>query len=105
MDITPAELLGYSLDLDSGELVLTFNDAVSVGSFRGDALTFQSSPSSLPGQHITLSRDDTYPSVTARDSFVLSITISEPDLNRIKQVLPYYTSLSISGIFFCYFYI
>ena len=86
-DVTPPQLINYALDIDSGHLLLTFNDAISAGSFRGDALTLQSAPASIAGQYVTLSRNGTYPSAPITDGFVIAVTISPSDLNRLKQVL------------------
>ena len=86
MDSTPSVLREFSLDMDSGELNLTFSDGVSVASFRGDAITLQSSATAHSGGYVTLFRNSTSPAPGAKDGFVLHIVISNPDLNRVKQV-------------------
>ena len=101
-DITDPELVKFDLDLNRGELILTFSETVNASSFdlteillqnadanatRGFSLTSRSPPplrGTLPLQ--TMSTSD--------DSTVITITLGFDDMNDIKR----FTDLAIDNL-------
>ena len=79
-DSTPPTLEGFSLDLNTGELVLTFDEIVNVDSLMTTGITFQNM--SFLGDTYSLSPL----SFSASDNeFLVSVNISIPDLNELKR--------------------
>ena len=86
-DRTPPQLLGYDLDLDSGNLTLTFSETVPVSSLQATGITLQSSASQdLISQNsslfYTLMNSDNVKSI---GNNVLVLEISNSDLNQVKR--------------------
>ena len=82
---TPATLDTYTLDLNLGELALTFTDIVNPGSLRPGAITIQNSALAEVG--VTLTGAST---TSSPNGYVVVVDIGTPDLNRVK----YNTSLA-----------
>ena len=85
-DTTNPSLVSYTLDMDNGELNLTFTETVLHYTLRSTALTFQNTSSRLLSDscaHYTLA--DLNVTVIRLDNTILSVTINNSDLNEIKR--------------------
>ena len=83
-DVSSPSVVAFQLDMDSGEIVVTFDDAVVGSTFDVSAITLQNQPFRQPMQWHTLSRDSSFSSV--EDGFVVTVTVGTDDLNRVKQI-------------------
>jgi hypothetical protein len=92
-DITSPTLEMFTLDLDSGELLLYFSETVSAMSLAIDTVTIQSSPGDS-NDTFTLTRGV----VSGEDSPVLTIYLSAIDLNEIKLDRSLATDISNTAI-------
>ena len=82
LDENPPYLRHFHLDMDEGQLLLTFNETVNASSLDPSKIivqSYQSAPASLL-HHIMDGR------VLSNDSTVVIFEISNEDLNRIKQI-------------------
>lgn len=95
-DVTAPSLVDFELDMDSGELAVTFNDAIVGGTFDVSAITLQSEAFRQPMEWHTLSRDSS--SSSSRDGFVVTVFLGTDDLNRVKQIRSLCTSADNSFI-------
>ena len=80
-DTSPPELVSFDVDLDRGELVLTFSDVVNASSLNASAITVQNSrtdPSSL----ISLS---SLSSTISSNGLVILVQLAPITLNLIKN--------------------
>ena len=90
-DTTHPELISFTLDMDSGEVVLSFSDVVDATTFDVSGLTFQGQNNRVPLEWHTLS---TASSLSSTDnSFSITVFLGNDDLNRIKQIRTLATSL------------
>ena len=86
-DMINPELVNYTIDIDQGDLLLTFTETVQERSLDITQLTFQSN-FSIPDSRYNL----TAAISNSNNSHVLSITISLFDLNNIKALTHLCTS-------------
>ena len=91
VDDSAPSVVGFELNMDTGELVVTFNDAIIGSSFDVSAITFQSALFRQPMEWHTLSRDSSTSSI--EDGFMVTVLLGTDDLNRIKQIRSLCTSV------------
>ena len=85
-DGTRPELLAFDLDLDSGNLTLTFSETVLATSLNPTAFTFQSLESlALMAENRSLFYTLTEGNVTTLENTVLVLQIPNSDLNQLKR--------------------
>ncbi|CAI8014678.1 hypothetical protein GBAR_LOCUS9166 [Geodia barretti] len=83
-DRIPPELIEFSLNLENGTLLLTFNESVRASSLDVTGITIQASENTTdPALYYTL-RDS---STTSSDGPIIEIVLSEVDSNGIKGSL------------------
>ena len=92
MDTTPPELLSFTLDMDNGEMVMSFSDVVDASTFDVSALTLQGQNNRVPLEWHSLSISSS--SASSMDSFIITVSLGDSDLNRIKQIRPLATRMS-----------
>ena len=81
-DTTMPELVGFSLDMDSGTFNLTFSETVNVRSLKLTELTMQRTPAVSDGfYNYTLTGGDLF---SMQNRTTVLINISDTDLNEIK---------------------
>ena len=90
-DDSAPSVVGFELNMDSGELVVTFDDAIIGSSFDVSAITLQSALFRQPMEWHTLSRDSSTSSV--EDGFTVTVLLGTDDLNRVKQIRSLCTSM------------
>ena len=83
-DSSSPSVVSFELDMDSGELTVTFDDAVVGSTFDVSAITLQSELFRQPMEWHTMSQDSSYSS--PGDGFVVSVFLGTEDLNRVKQI-------------------
>ena len=83
-DTTLPDLLSFTLDVDSGEMVLDFSDVVDVSTFDVSALTLQGQNYRVPLEWHSLSSSSS--SASSSNSFTVTVFIGSDDLNRIKEI-------------------
>ena len=91
LDVTPPMLISYSLDLDAGNMTMTFSEPIRNDSLNTNGITLLTGASSLSLQLAT---------VTSLDSFntIVSLYLGSSILNQIKRLSTMGAiSLSISG--------
>lgn len=93
-DDSAPSVIGFELDMDSGELVVTFDDAIIGTSFDVSAITLQSALFRQPMEWHTLSRDSSTSSTG--DGFAVTVFLGIDDLNRVKQIRSLCTSVANS---------
>ena len=86
-DMIPPEIVNYTIDIDQGNLLLTFTETVQERSLDVTELTFQSNYT-VPATQYSL----TAAISNSESSYILSITISLFDLNNIKALTELCTS-------------
>ena len=82
-DTDPPSLTGFDLDMNNGELVLTFNEYVRSFTLNLTAITFRSSrmPTS---SSVRLTDADSSDNMIQHSVNVISLTLSNDDLNALK---------------------
>ena len=90
-DVSAPSVIAFELDMDSGELAVTFDDVVIGNTFDVSAITLQSALFRQPMEWHTLSQDSSTSS--AQDGFMVMVTLGIDDLNRVKQIRSLCTSL------------
>ncbi len=90
-DDSAPRVVAFELDVDTGELVITFDDAVDASSFDEGAITLQSEQTRVPLEWHTLSTD--YSTHSMDNGFEVTVTIGLEDLNRVKQIRSLATGL------------
>ena len=95
-DVTSPEARGFSLDMNIGKLVITFDDVVVGSSFDVNGITVQNGEYRKPLEWHTLSSQSSNNSVG--DGFIIEVQIGMADLNRIKQIRTLATSLTSSYV-------
>ena len=89
-DVTAPMVVAFELDMNSGELAMTFDDAVVGSTFDVSAVTLQSGVLRRPMEWHTLSQDSS--SSSTQDGFVVTVFLGADDLNRVKQIRSLCTS-------------
>ena len=89
-DVTHPELLSFTLDMDNGEVVLSFSDVVDATTFDVSGLTFQGQNNRVPLEWHTLSAASS--TASSANSFSVIVFLGADDLNRIKQIRTLATS-------------
>ena len=84
LDTSPPRVTGFELDMNTGELVLIFDDVIIASTFEPSALTLQSELTASPLERYTLGSTNSNSSLS--DGFQVVVTIGPADLNRIKQI-------------------
>ena len=87
-DTTPPYLLEFSFNLTSEVLILTFDETVDADTVRPDMIVFQSDE--FGSNSVPLSGGD----VSAEDSTIISISLTDVDLHNIKRNLELATRLN-----------
>ena len=77
-DTTPPRLTDFDFDLNEGLLTLTFNDIMDVASLNPTRITIQANASSANQYSFTSG------TVSLDNGFVVNLTLSAFDLNRVK---------------------
>ena len=83
-DASPPNVVGFSLDMDTGVAVVTFDDVIIGNTFDVNALTFQSGMFRVPLEWHALSQTSSSNSIA--DGFEITINFGGDDLNRLKQI-------------------
>ena len=91
-DTTAPELLSFTLDMDSGEVVLLFSDVIDATTLDVSGLTFQGQNNRVPLEWHTLSTASS--TASSENSFSVTVFLGPDDLNRIKQIRTLATSLA-----------
>ena len=85
-DFTNPELVSFNLDLDSGEIFLTFSETVRASTLIAEEFTLQSSRNESESSYAAYNFTAESGTIGA-NSFELALTISLADLNILKQML------------------
>ena len=85
IDETTPELLGFNFDLNQGVITFTFSEAVSVSSIDITEVTIQSESNATLLNSYTIMNQSTVPAVFNDEQTIVSITLTNDDLNVIKQ--------------------
>ena len=84
-DEVPPELIEFTLELENGTLLLTFNESVRASSLDATGLTIQASQNTTdPGMFYTLTEGST---TASSDGTVIEVVLSVVDRDRIKGSL------------------
>ena len=83
-DLVPPELIAFTLDMDNGELTLTFSEAVMLGTFNISKLTLQNDSSSAPGQYLQLLGSNATATSNSRE---ILLTLDKDEFDEIKRFL------------------
>ena len=94
-DMTSPSLVSFELDINYGLLRLTFSESVNSSSIDSTELTIQSSQvaNNLTSMY-SLMDDSSVPVIELSDGVVLVFTLTESDLNNIKQIVTLATNES-----------
>lgn len=82
-DTSAVNFLSFTLDMNTGRMNLTFDDAVSISTFQANAISLQSAQSRVGSDLVSLTSSS---SGSLISGFQIAVNISTSDLNRIKQV-------------------
>ena len=82
-DTSAINFLSFTLDMNTGRMNLTFDDAVSIFTFQASAISLQSAQSQVGPDLVSLTSSS---SGSLISGFQIAVNISISDLNRIKQV-------------------
>ena len=100
-DMTPPQLRNYTLDLDSGEITLTFSESVNATSLQVPQLTLQSNVTlDSTGYNYTLRYYPDVPLRAEESSTIIVLTLTVDDLNEVKALIALVTSLNDTYISF-----
>ena len=89
-------LFSYSMDMDSGILALSFNKPMDVSPSFNPTITLQNS-AAAPTAYLTLSNYQVHTAVPYR---IITLSLSQNDLNTLKSNTSLYTSLANSFLSF-----
>ena len=81
VDTTPTMLQSFSLDVNIGQMLLTFNDVVNVQTFDVASITIQDGMEAQQSYTLTSS---SFPSTD--DGYIVNITIGAVDLFQLKSI-------------------
>ena len=84
-DITRPSLESFSLDVNTGELTLTFDDVISPQTFDVSGITIQNNANISEGDSYTLTTDTTFTRLGT--GFRVLVTLAYDDFNGIKSLL------------------
>ena len=88
-DVTPdrerPSLDSFSLDVNTGQLTLTFDDVISPQTFNVSGITIQNNANITEGDSYTLTSDTTFTRLGT--GFRMLVTFAEDDFNGIKSLL------------------
>ena len=107
-DANRPQLVSYSLDIDSGVLVLNFTETIDIYSLNISEITLQpyenASESDALSYTLTMGHPPLFSSTMSNDTHAVSIDIGSVDLNAIKAIVelarePNATFLSFSHTF------
>lgn len=82
-DTSAVNFLSFTLNMNTGEMNLTFDDTVNISTFQANAISLQSAQFQVGSDLVSLTLSS---SGTLISGFQIAVTISPSDLNRIKQV-------------------
>ena len=94
VDASPPIIIGFSLDMNTGIAIITFDDVVLGNIFDVSAITFQNARNRVPLKWHTLSPSSS--SNSLETGFFITIYFGSEDLNRLKQIRNLTTSASNS---------
>ena len=83
MDTSAVNFISFTLDMNTGEMNLTFDDAVNISTFQASAVLLQSAQSRVGSDLASLTSSS---SGSLISGFQIAVGINLFDLNRIKQV-------------------
>ena len=89
-DTSAVNLVSFTLDMNTGEMNLTFDDAIDISTFQANGISFQSAQFRVGSDSVSLTSSS---SGSLISGFQIAVNISSSDLNRIKQVRLTATSL------------
>ena len=84
-ETTSPSLLSFGLDLNSGELSLTFNDVIDGDTFDPTEITVQNTRNITDGDSFTLNSSTSF--TRQQTGFVILLQLDSVDLNGIKALL------------------
>ena len=90
-DVSAPSVVAFELDMNSGQVVVTFDDAIIGSSFDVSAITLQTALFRQPMEWHTLSQDSSISST--EDGFMATVFLGVEDLNRVKQIRSLCTSI------------
>ena len=82
-DTSAVNFLSFTIDMNTGRMNLTFDDAVNISTFQASAISLQSAQSRIGSDLVSLTSSS---SGSLISGFQIAVSISASDLNRIKQV-------------------
>ena len=85
IDVTKPELLSFNFDLNQGIITFIFSEAVDISTLNLTEVTLQNQTNATYNTHYTLMYHSTEPIVHNERQTVVSITLTNDDLNNIKQ--------------------
>ena len=83
-DTSAPSVTGFTLDMNLGEMIISFNDVILGTAVDVSAITLQSALYRVPMEWHTLTRESS--SSGTEDGFQIAVTIGNSDLNRLKQI-------------------
>ena len=81
-DTNAVNFISFTLDMNTGEINLTFDDAINVSTFQASAISLQSAVTRVGSDLVSLSSSSSGSSI---GGFQIAVNIDSMDLNRIKQ--------------------
>ena len=84
-DTTSPRLLSYNLDLDTGDIIMTFNEPMLLSSFTPNGLTFQNTEDNPTSTYTIQGGEVTAQSQGAEADVILTLVLSSTDLNEVKS--------------------
>jgi len=81
-DTTAVNFISFTLDMNLGEMNLTFDDAITISTFQASAISLQSGVSRVGPDFVSLTSSSNGSSI---GGFQVAVNINSVDLNRIKQ--------------------
>ena len=91
-DTSAPHFVSFSLDIDTGELSLTFDDVINASTLSVNSITLQNGPFRQPLQWHTLNSGSS--NNTLDNGFTVNVTLGNEDLNRVKQIRNLATSIA-----------
>lgn len=93
-DTSAPLILGFTINMDLGEIVVVFDDVIIGTTFDVGAITLQSGIYRMPLEWHTLSSQSSTNS--EEDGFMVMVLLGDEDLNRLKQIRNLTTSIDSS---------
>ncbi len=84
-DSTSPRLLSFNLDLDSGEIIMTFDEPMLLNSFTPSGLSFQNTQDNPTSLYTLQGSEIAGQSQDAAADIILTLKLSPTDLNEVKS--------------------